>query len=68
MANLVNGYTFDSVPTPAEVEIFEYASYNYFDMNPGYDTNTFVSYVGLYYNSNGAQSAIYVANNSVTQY
>lgn len=68
MANLVNGYTFDSPPTAAEVEIFEYASYDYFDSNPGYLSNNFVSYVGLYYNANGAQSAIYVANNSVTQY
>lgn len=68
MANLVNGYTFDAVPTPEEAEIFEYAAYNYFDFNPGYISNTFVSYVGLYYDATGAQSAIYVANNSVTQY
>jgi hypothetical protein len=68
MANLVNGYTFDDVPTPAEAEIFEYASYDYFDMNPGYNSNIFMSYVGLYYDAAGAQSAIYVPNNSVTQY
>lgn len=68
MANLVNGYTFDSVPTPEEVEIFEYASYDYIEKNPGYDGNNYISYVGVYFNANGVNSSIYVVNNSVTQY
>lgn len=68
MANLVNGYTFDSVPTAAEVEMFEYVSYDYVEKTPGYDSNNYISYVGIYYSANGEISGIYVANNSVTQY
>jgi hypothetical protein len=68
MANLVNGYTFDSPPTAAEVEMFEYFTYGYIEKTPGYDTNNFISYVGIYYNESGTRSGVYVANNSVTQY
>jgi hypothetical protein len=68
MANLVNGYTFDDVPSPQETEIFEYSSYEYFAQNPGYVDNNFVSYVGVYFDANGVQSSIYVPNTTVTQY
>ena len=68
MANLVNGYTFDSAPTDAETEFFEYSVRDYFEKTPGYEGNSYVSYVGIYYNANGAQSGIYVSNSSTEQY
>ncbi len=68
MANLVNGYTFDSPPTDAETEFFEYSVRDYFEKTPGYEGSSYVSYVGIYYNANGAQSGIYAANSSTEQY
>ena len=63
-----NEYTFDHVPTAAEIEKFEYFVYDYVEKTPGYIGDLYVSYVGIYFNANGAKSGIYVANNSVTQY
>lgn len=69
MANTINGgFTFDSPPSAAEVEAFEYAEYDYFENNPGYVNGTYVSFVGVYFNANGTMSGIYVANSSVEQY
>lgn len=69
MANPVNsGYTFDAPPTAAEIEKFEYFSYDYVEKNPGYDDLTYKSFVGIYYNANGVLSGIYVANSSTEQY
>jgi hypothetical protein len=61
-------FTFDHIPTAEEVEKFEYASYGYFELTPGYSSNVFVSYVGVYFDEKGNLSGIYVANSSVTQY
>lgn len=63
-----DGFTFDSAPTAAEVEKFEYVAYDYFDDTPGYVGASYVSYVGVYFNANGTMSGIYVANSSVEQY
>lgn len=69
MANLVGGgFTFDSPPTAAEVERFEYAAYDYFADTPGYISSDYVSYVGVYFNANGVKSGIFVANSSTEQY
>ena len=69
MANLVGGgFTFDSPPSAAEVEIFEYAAYDYFASTPGYIAGDYVSYVGVYFNANGVKSSVFVANSSTEQY
>lgn len=61
-------FTFDHIPTAAEVEKFEYVAYDYFADTPGYINGNYVSYVGVYFNEKGQLSGIYVANSSVTQY
>lgn len=61
-------YTFDHIPTAAEVEKFEYFAYDYIENTPGYVSGVYISYVGVYFNANGVKSGIYVANSSVTQY
>lgn len=68
MANIINGYTFDSQPTKEETEQFEYVAFDYFAVNPDYLNNSFVSYCGIYYSEKGELSGIYVANNQVEQY
>jgi hypothetical protein len=65
---MTDPFTFDHIPTLAEVEKFEYVSYDYFEKTPGYLNGEFISYVGIYYNADGVKSGIYVANSSVTQY
>jgi hypothetical protein len=42
MAHLVNGYTFDSPPTAAEVEFFQYCNYDYVEKNPEYVDDTYI--------------------------
>lgn len=69
MANPVNGgFTFDSPPSKAEVERFEYANYDYFADTPGYVDGNYVSFVGVYFNEKGVMSGIFVANSSTEQY
>lgn len=67
-ANNDHLFTFDHIPTAAEIEKFEYVTYDYFADTPGYSGNNFISYVGIYFNANGVMSGVYVANSSVTQY
>lgn len=42
-----------------EIELFEYVDFDYYEDNPGYtldEANTFISYVGTYFNQNGDAS------------
>lgn len=47
------GFTFTSVPTKKETEIFEYVAFDYIKNNPGTESGKFVSLVGVYYNDDG---------------
>jgi hypothetical protein len=65
---MADPFTFDYVPTAAEVEKFECFQYGYVEDTPGYLGNSFISYVGIYYNDDGTRSGVYAANSTVTQY
>jgi hypothetical protein len=62
------GFTFDSPPTDDEVEVFEYFVRDYVEKTPGYAGQSYVSYVGVYFNANGTLSGVFVANSSTEQY
>ena len=54
MAELdATGFTFTSVPTKQETEIFEYVAFDYIENNPGTENGKFVSLIGVYYNNDG---------------
>lgn len=49
----------DETISDAEIELFEYTDFGYFEDNPGYtldEANDFISYVGTYFNQNGDAS------------
>lgn len=69
MAELdTSGFTFTSVPTKEETEIFEYVGFDYIDENPGYPGGIFLSYVGIYFNEDGELSGIYEPNPNVPSF
>lgn len=51
-----SGYTFTSIPTKEETEIFEYVGFDYIESNPGLLGNAYKSYVGVYFNEDGTRS------------
>jgi hypothetical protein len=46
-------YLFVELLSDAEKTIFDYVKSGYIENNPGYSSNTYVSYVGKYYGPNG---------------
>lgn len=49
----------DEAISTDEIELFEYVDFDYYEDNPGYtldEANTFISYVGTYFNQNGDAS------------
>jgi hypothetical protein len=46
-------YLFVELLTDTQKTVFDYVKSGYIENNPGYSGNTFVSYVGIYYDSNG---------------
>ena len=46
-------YVFEEELTDAEKNLFNYVSDEYFVFNPGTDSGTFKSYVGVYFSSTG---------------
>jgi hypothetical protein len=46
-------YVFEEALTDTEKNLFNYVSDEYFSFNPGTDSGTFKSYVGVYFNDNG---------------
>ena len=46
-------YVFEEELTDTEKNLFNYVSDEYFLFNPGTDSGTFKSYVGVYFNDSG---------------
>ena len=46
-------YVFEEALTDTEKNLFNYVSDEYFLFNPGTDSGTFKSYVGVYFNDTG---------------
>lgn len=46
-------YVFDEALTDTEKNLFNYVSDGYFLFNPGTDSGTFKSYVGVYFSDTG---------------
>ena len=46
-------YVFEEALTDTEKNLFNYVSDEYFSFNPGTDSGTFKSYVGVYYSDTG---------------
>lgn len=46
-------YLFVELLDDAEKTVFDYVKAGYIENNPGYSSNTYVSYVGKYYGPNG---------------
>ena len=46
-------YVFDEALTDTEKNLFNYVSDGYFLFNPGTDSGTFKSFVGVYFNDSG---------------
>ena len=46
-------YVFDEALTDTEKNLFNYVSDEYFSFNPGTDSGTFKSFVGVYFNDSG---------------
>tara|TARA_Y100001963_G_scaffold108527_1_gene150025 strand:- start:414 stop:647 length:234 start_codon:yes stop_codon:yes gene_type:complete len=46
-------YVFDEALTDTEKNLFNYVSDEYFLFNPGTDSGTFKSYVGVYFSDTG---------------
>ena len=51
-----SGLTFTTPPTRAETERFEYVNFDYIENNPGIIGNSYVSYVGIYFDAHGVRS------------
>ena len=49
-AELTNdGFSFKSLPTKEQTQVFEYVAFDYFENNPETVNNDFKSVVGIYY-------------------
>jgi len=52
----------------ADADAGSYFYSDYVVNNPGYEGNTYVSYVGIYIDSNNSYTGTYIANTQVEQY
>ena len=56
-AELTNdGFSFKSLPTKEQTEVFEYVSFDYIDKQPGYVSEEYSSFVGIYFGPNGEKT------------
>lgn len=58
----------NTTPNQADIDFDGYVYSGYVEDNPGYSGNTFISFVGIYIDSNGNYSGTYIANTQVEQY
>jgi len=51
-----DGFTFKSLPTKEQTQVFEYVAFDYIDKQPGYVSETYSSFVGIYFSPDGKKT------------